>query len=720
MAKVKTVPKSIGRLTLDRLPSGPVWDAACSEKNWLIWKEELKPGGKLAKIPWKDGRAVNRDVAADMNFGEMLKALEAAQMMLEAKSGSVFGAGYFPRAGAAMRGYDFDDCVENGRVSQHLKDLLNDPETYVEISPSGTGLRAWAAPIGDGLDDAGAEKNGFGHTGVDGKYNTFTGNQVQSSPSQINSAQLMRARIFSVTGSSKKLPSAEQWDGPLEEIDDASVRQRIGNLKDSDDVFARRWEGDKTGLEDQSRSSLDFAVIGHLVRNGFTFSEVVHALCDVYEQPSAVSEDWQNGRERQMRRAFSRSLPPPRPSAEEEFGFVSDQPANAHLAPAAIAERKRSAVFSLFDNPWRERDLTSIPKPSFLYNSFFARGYVSVTAAPPKVGKSFLSIAEAIDMATGQGLLSDEPQDPLKVIYFNKEDDQDTLNSRVAAVLTHYDIPQSAIADRLYVVSGVTSDFHLISGDSSVKINEDAFAGLGDFVSAQKPDVIILDPLQDLSQSPETNEVFRLLGGRFRSFASTHGVAIGLVHHTRKPQRGFDLNIDDMRGGSALRGVARFSRILAPMTDKEAAQLGVKDHRYFFRVADAESNLAPPTSEQNTWYKRQSVATPAGYSVAAVQSWIAPDMGADDTPENAASVRAAIAAAPNPLRKDHRAEAWVGKLIADRLGWDIENAHDQSRVKHLQKVWTTAGYLAKFTARENGKDVPFVKVGPVDPMDSIL
>ncbi|WP_299601029.1 AAA family ATPase [uncultured Tateyamaria sp.] len=717
MAMANTVPKSIGRLTLDRLPSGPVWDAACSEKNWLIWKEELRPDGKLAKIPWKSGCPADRNVAADMNFDNILKALEVAQMMSD---GDIFGVGYFPRVGAAMRGYDFDNCVEDGKIANCVKELFTNPETYVEISPSGTGLRAWAAPIGDGLDDAGSEKNGFGHSGTNGKFFTFTGNQIQGSPSQINAAPLMRARIFSVAGSSKKHSSAAQWDGPLEEVDDAQVRRRISNLKNSDDDFARRWDGDKTGLEDQSRSGLDFAVIGHLARDGFNFSEVVHALCHAYEQPSAAVSDWQNGKERQMRRTFSRSLPPPRPSAEEEFGFVSNQPANAHLAPAGIAERKRSAVCSLFDNPWRERDLTSIPKPSFLYNSFFARGYVSVTAAPPKVGKSFLSIAEAVDMATGQGFLTEEPQEPLKVVYFNKEDDQDTLNSRVSAVLTHYDIAQSAIAGRLYIVSGVTSDFHLISGDSTVQINEDAFAGLGDFVTAQKPDVIVLDPLQDLSQSPETNEVFRMLGGRFRRFASTHNVAIGLVHHTRKPQRGFDLNIDDMRGGSALRGVARFSRILAPMTEKEAAHLGVRDHRYFFRVADAESNLAPPTSEHNAWFKRQSVRTPAGYSVAAVQRWAAPDMNVDDTPENAAKVRAAIEAAPNLLRKDHRAEAWVGKLIADRLGWDAEDAHDKSRAKHLQKVWTAAGYLAEFIARENGKDVPFINVGPVDPMGSIL
>jgi hypothetical protein len=86
--------------------------------------------------------------------------------------------------------------------------------------------------------------------------------------------------------------------------------------------------------------------------------------------------------------------------------------------------------------PWQEIDLSRIPRVEFVYSDFYARGYTSVTIAPPKQGKSMLALAEAIDMATGRGILSGEPAEPRRVLYFNAEDDQNVLRSRVAALLT--------------------------------------------------------------------------------------------------------------------------------------------------------------------------------------------------------------------------------------------------------------------------------------------
>ena len=60
--------------------------------------------------------------------------------------------------------------------------------------------------------------------------------------------------------------------------------------------------------------------------------------------------------------------------------------------------------------------------------------------APPKVGKSMLALAEAIDIATGKGILTGYTREPLRVLYYNAEDDQDVLDARVSALLSHYQI----------------------------------------------------------------------------------------------------------------------------------------------------------------------------------------------------------------------------------------------------------------------------------------
>ena len=217
---------------------------------------------------------------------------------------------------------------------------------------------------------------------------------------------------------------------------------------------------------------------------------------------------------------------------------------------------------------WQQIDLALIPRLRFVYGNAFAAGYLSVTFAAPKTGKSLLALSEAIDAATGRGFLTGRGADPVKVLYYNAEDDLAVIQGRVAAVLQAWDIPQSEITGRLYPVSGVAAEnpIVLIKGEKG-EIVEPAFLALADLIKREGIALAILDPLQDLSHSPETNEVFRALGGRIRTLAASTGAAIGLVHHTRKPTPGIQATLDDGRGGSSLRGVARFNRLLVPMTE---------------------------------------------------------------------------------------------------------------------------------------------------------
>ena len=99
--------------------------------------------------------------------------------------------------------------------------------------------------------------------------------------------------------------------------------------------------------------------------------------------------------------------------------------------PQPLTPVEASALPSLSFQAWQEKDLTAIPSPTFVYSDFYALGYTSLTVAPPKVGKSMLALAEAIDIATGQGILTGYTREPLRVLYYNAEDDQDVLDARV-------------------------------------------------------------------------------------------------------------------------------------------------------------------------------------------------------------------------------------------------------------------------------------------------
>lgn len=383
-----------------------------------------------------------------------------------------------------------------------------------------------------------------------------------------------------------------------------------------------------------------------------------------------------------------------------------------------LTEDEKEAIPPALFRPWVVKDLTAIKHPEFVYSDFYARGYTSVTIAPPKAGKSMLGLAESIDMATGRGFLTGVSRDPLKVVYYNAEDDENVIDARVSALLTEYRIDQSEIAGRLFPTSGVDRpDFFMVSGQEGV-VNEALFVSIEKFIQETGADVLIFDPLQDLSRSPETNEVFRMLGQRLRRMASSCGVALGLIHHTRKIAPGMQATIDDARGGSALRGTARFNRILSPMSEDEGAKAGVENHKFYFRIADVESNLAPPSADINRWFEKVSVETPNGHRVGAIKPWKWPDAFDGITRNDAAKVRTEVARMAEPPRADIRSSAWIGVTVADCLGFDLAEPADKNKVKSIVQKWIETDVLRVEESHDarNGRAVKVIVAGHNNPL----
>lgn len=370
---------------------------------------------------------------------------------------------------------------------------------------------------------------------------------------------------------------------------------------------------------------------------------------------------------------------------------------------------------------WDEVDFAAIPRVEYVYNRFYAKGYTSVTAAPPKVGKSLLGLIEAVDIATGRGLLTGETQAPQRVYYYNAEDDIFTIRNRVGAILDHYGIRQSEIRGRLAVHSGVgDSGFYIISGQDG-EINEPQFRAMEEKCLATKIDCLILDPLQDLSRSPETNEVMRLLGGRLRKMASRCQLAIGLIHHTRKMTPGVKASIDDMRGGSALRGTARFNRLLVPMSEDDAVKAGLDDHRNHFQIGDIEGNLAPPSSDYAKWFEKISVTAANGESVGVVTSWQWPDAFSGLSREHAATVRRAIGACEPPARENAQSPEWAGLIVGEALGLPTDGKGERARLSSLLKQWIKEDVLSVELWRDprSRRDVKVILPGSNNPMTEV-
>lgn len=407
---------------------------------------------------------------------------------------------------------------------------------------------------------------------------------------------------------------------------------------------------------------------------------------------------------------------------EGEHGgeHLPDKAYEADAAPRRsrpiLTDAERAAIAPYPFRAYQHRDLDDIAPPDRLYGDLYVRGYVSVTLAAPKVGKSTLALAEAVDMASGRGFLTGRPGRPLTVLYYCAEDDQDTLDARVSAILRHYKIVPAEVEGRLYIHSGIEAEDFLLAGGAGADLNERLFVSIEAWCRHVGADVLILDPLQDLHACMETNETFRAVGRRLRFLGSAAGVAVGLIHHLRKPSAGGSaLTIDDGRGGSALRGIARVNRLLVPMTEEEGKQAGVEDFRHYFRIGEVESNLAPPSSERNRWFYKASVQRRNGPSVGVVERWERPDAFDGVAVNDAARVWEAFKAAdPAPARRANNAR-WGGLIVAQLLG--LDPVEDVERIKQMIEAWLKSDVLAEVSGWDpvKSRDYPAIVAGPNNP-----
>jgi archaellum biogenesis ATPase FlaH len=154
-------------------------------KQWLVWKFEPnpKPGKKDLKVPYyaksgtkrgwmpgvrskKVGQGSAEELPLLVTFDEALAAAQERGMT---------GVGLAMVPGQPVTALDFDHCVTEGVIDPAVEALI--VGTYSEISPSGTGVRAFVlGDLGD-RSDAHPEDGAFGfETYTTSRFVTFTGN----------------------------------------------------------------------------------------------------------------------------------------------------------------------------------------------------------------------------------------------------------------------------------------------------------------------------------------------------------------------------------------------------------------------------------------------------------------------------------------------------------------------------------------------------------------
>ena len=392
------------------------------------------------------------------------------------------------------------------------------------------------------------------------------------------------------------------------------------------------------------------------------------------------------------------------PDSGDMEAFPVHRP-NHELARLALSEAAR------LPTEFQWRDPADIPPRPWLYGRHLIRKQVSVTVAPGGVGKSSLTICEALSMASGRKLLGDWTAPALKVWIYNLEDPRDEMDRRIIAAMQHHNVAPEEIAGRLYVDTGrersLTTAIQTREGVQILKPELDALANE---IEARGIDVLLVDPFVSSHQVQENdNGAIDAVAKEWSRLADRCNCAIELVHHTRKTN-GEEASTESGRGATALLSAARSGRVLNKMTDEMRAEAGVQDDpATFFSIQRDKANLAPVGNR--VWRRMASVQLANGDSVGVAEVWEYPDTFDGVTAADLLRVQRALDG--KAMRySDQAGDDWAGVTVAEVLGLPVTTKAERKRVKQIIEAWLKSGALVK--GEKLGpirKPVPTVEVG---------
>ena len=261
-------------------------------------------------------------------------------------------------------------------------------------------------------------------------------------------------------------------------------------------------------------------------------------------------------------------------------------------------------------------NFASIPPREWILGNRLIKNFVTVTIAPGGLGKSTLTMQEAVAIATGKPITGDVIHTSGNVWIYNNEDPLDELQRRLAAICINWDIPVAGVAETLFVNSGVTRRLLVAQRIANGTITTPDVAPLIEELQRNEIAALIIDPFVRVHNlSENANDEIDFVTSQFTRIAQEAGCAISLVHHTRKAPAGtptsYAGNMDAGRGASALSNAVRVAHTLVSMSEKDAEKLNVppEDKWQYVRLDDAKGNMTPP-AQRARWFQRKGVALP--------------------------------------------------------------------------------------------------------------
>ncbi|SFQ30955.1 RecA-family ATPase [Roseivivax halotolerans] len=560
--------------------SGTVWKQAEKERNWLLHRDKIpvNPTGVTS---------VHREKAATLTHEEALDALARV-----GEAGG-YGIGYLPRPGSAMVAVDIDDAFDADGLflRPEIAALVEDAGTYVEISPSGTGLRGLIARSDGDEKVNGAEHGGVGLFADGKKFCTVTGHNYNG-VCEVKEAATFKDRVLRYR---EEHGAAKGKAETGADVDTSAQRHQESNRS--------TWRGIPTRNRAAALTeALQRVPAPETDDEWVRISAAIHSASDTLGEH--VAQDiWQNwcdeigGDQSQNEKrwgsfdssqqggvtvatVFSEAEKNGWRSAPHVFSAIGPGDLEAlGISPNASGPASGNIFF-----PASDLHGQAVPARQWLVPDMIPRGTVTLLGGDGGTGKSLLALQLAVAVVLGQNWLERSAASG-NAVYLSAEDDRAELHRRLDKI-THAAGSSLSALDKLSLCSLAGKDALLATGpDKMGRLNTSPlFRAVQRAALREKPSLIVLDTLADLFPGNENDRAqARQFIGMLRGLAMATDSAVLLLAHPS--QHGLSTGAGTS-GSTAWNGSVRSRLYLARDTrdgyepDPDARMLSTKKANY--------------------------------------------------------------------------------------------------------------------------------------------
>ena len=381
-----------------------------SKPNWVLWKPEWKPdNGKWGKIPKQvNGKGASTiDPGTWNDFETILAASREAGAVAGTDMGAGRGIGFVLTKELMITGIDLDSCrdADTGQAEPWAQQIIDDINSYTEVSPSGTGYRIlvlgtfppdWVEAGIDGKNSNGVEIYQAG------RYLTITGQHIDTTPVALKTRQDELASFChtqfpdAVTGAQERTEAADDGTEATRPLTDEMRRALHAHRN-----YSATWNRARD-FEDQSASTYDLALANiALSANwpGWAVRKLIFEWREIHgENPGKINKDsyWQRtigmARAGKHNHKGNGTVPPGTGPWVAREGFEERAKQASEEKQKSEAEAARSAILDAsLGNPARLAELESrLANTKWFMPGLVAYGEITHFYGPPGSGKTLL------------------------------------------------------------------------------------------------------------------------------------------------------------------------------------------------------------------------------------------------------------------------------------------------------------------------------------------